>query len=55
MIGSKSDYRRSDYMFQREETAASKLLPFEQREPVWKSIAAGLLLVFAITIIIVLT
>lgn len=55
MISSKSDYRRSDYMFQREETAASKLLPFEQREPAWKDIAGGLLLMLAITIIIVLT
>ena len=50
------DFRRDHYVFQRQERPESKMLPFEPVDNhIWKDIAAGLLLMLAIAIVVVLT
>ena len=50
------DFRRDHYVFQRQERPESKLLPFEPLDnPMWKDVAAGLLIIFFIALLAVLT
>jgi len=55
MIGRNADHRHDDYYFRRTETPERKQLMFERDEPAWKSIAAGVCIMFFLAILVVVT